>query len=223
RRPNSKSTPAKSFGPLAVTFMKTRTEIKFYAIIKQSFHEFLKPRGFKKKGNNFYLQLPELGQIINIQKSSFYSKDHILFTVNTGIFIPEHWMGLIYNQGKDLPSFPTEPECLIRKRIGELRKQHDKWYDLDEKSDELKLISEMKDNLERYILPYCHTLSTREDVLKFLDANQLHMQPLGKLIVYGELHLIDKAKREYDKMFREKLNPHFLETVKEYCQKYGIS
>ena len=203
--------------------MKTSTEVKFDNIIKQGFHEILKPKGFKKKGNNFYLKRPELGQIINIQKSSFYSKDQIHFTINTGIFIPEHWKGLLYNQGKELPSIPTEPECLIRKRIGELPMQHDTWYDVDEKSDEVELISEMKDNLERHILPYFNTVSTKEDVLNFIDAKQLHLQPLGKLIVYGELQLIDKAKVEYDRMFQEKLNPHFLETVKEYGQKYGIS
>ena len=203
--------------------MKTPTEIKFDTIIKQGFHEVLKPKGFKKKGNNFYLQLPELGQIINIQKSSFYSKDKIHFTINTGIFIPQHWKGLFYNQGKELPSFPTEPECLIRKRIGELRKQHDTWYDVEEKSDEVKLISEMRDNLEQFILPYFSTVSTIDDVLSLVDTEKLHLQPLGKLIIYGELRLIDKAKTEYDRMFEEKLNPHFLETVKEYGEKYGIS
>ena len=37
--------------------MKTSTEVKFDNIIKQGFHEILKPKGFKKKGNNFYLKL----------------------------------------------------------------------------------------------------------------------------------------------------------------------
>jgi len=202
--------------------MKTPTEIKFDTIIKQGFHEVVKPKGFKKKSNNFYLQLPELGQIINIQKSSFYSKDKIHFTINTGIFMPHHWKGLFYNQGKELPTFPTEPECLIRKRIGELRKQHDTWYDVEEKSDEVKLISEMRDNLEQFILPYFSMVSTIDDVLSLVDTEKLHLQPLGKLIIYGELRLVDKAKAEYDRMFQEKLNPHFLETVKEYGQKYGI-
>lgn len=57
--------------------MKTSIEVKFDNIIKQGLHEVLKSKGFRRKNNNFYLQLPELGQIINIQKSSYYSKDHI--------------------------------------------------------------------------------------------------------------------------------------------------
>ena len=122
-----------------------------------------------------------------------------------------------------MPSFPNEPECLIRKRVGELRKQQDTWYDVEEKSDEVKLISEMRDNLERFILPYFSSVSTIDDVLSLVDTEKLHLQPLGKLIIYGELRLIDKAKTEYERMFKEKLNPHFLETVKEYGEKYGIS
>ena len=81
----------------------------------------------------------------------------------------------------------------------------------------------MKHNLEQYILPYFGTLKTKEDVLKFIDDRRLNFHPLGKLIVYGELRLNDKAKKEYDRMFHEKLHPHFLETVKEYGRKYGIS
>ncbi|WP_090388949.1 DUF4304 domain-containing protein [Niabella drilacis] len=36
----------------------------------------MKPPGFKKKAYKFYLQRTESGQIINIQKSTWYAKDH---------------------------------------------------------------------------------------------------------------------------------------------------
>ncbi|WP_409050306.1 DUF4304 domain-containing protein [Sphingobacterium sp. 2149] len=49
--------------------MKTETQEKFDRIIKESFIEILKPLGFKKKANNFYLPLEKIGHIINIQKS----------------------------------------------------------------------------------------------------------------------------------------------------------
>lgn len=70
-----------------------------------------------------------------------------------------------------MPSFPTEPECLIRKRIGELRKQHDIWFDVDAKADEGKLISQMRENLERFILPYFDTVSTTQDALSLIEVN----------------------------------------------------
>ncbi|OKL40144.1 DUF4304 domain-containing protein [Pontibacter flavimaris] len=202
--------------------MKTATEIKFDKIVKVGFHEILKPLGFKKKGNNFYLQLENLGQIINIQKSSYNSKDHISFTINTGIFLPEYWKGLFYNQDKKVPVFPTEPECLLRKRIGGLRGQTDTWYDIDASTDESGLISEMRTNLEKYILPYFKKLNTKEALLDFLESEKLIVAPLAKLIVYGESNQFDRAKAEYITILKEKKNPHFLETVKEYGQKYGL-
>lgn len=101
--------------------MKTISEIKFDSVIKEGFKNLLKPLGFKKKANNFDLQLEGIGQIINIQKSTWGTKNSISFTINTGLFLPEYWREMIYNQGKEVPSFPTEPECIIRKRIGALK------------------------------------------------------------------------------------------------------
>lgn len=202
--------------------MKTISEIKFDRLIKEGFHEILKPLGFKKKANNFYLQRPDLGQIINVQKSSFYSKEHIHYTINTGIFLPEHWSGLIYNEGKVMPAFPTEPECLVRKRIGELRNEHDIWYDVDENANENKLIGEMRINLNEYILPYFEKAKTKEELLNKLESEKLILAPLDKIITYAELKQLEKAKAEYSIILKEKTNPYFLETAKEYGRKYGL-
>lgn len=202
--------------------MKTAAEIKFNRVIKEGFHETLKPLGFKKKANNFYLQLPDIGQIINIQKSAWGTKDHISFTINTGLFLPEYWIGLIYNKGKEVPAFPTEPECLIRKRIGNLRNQHDTWYDIDERANEHDLIVEMKANLEEFILPYFNSAKEKNEILELLDSEKQILTPLGKLITYSELKLFEKAKLEYLSLIRGKNNTLFLETVKEYGKKYGL-
>ncbi len=174
--------------------MKTEAEMKFDRIMKQSFHEVLKPLGYKKKINNFYIQRQGFGQIINIQKSVWRTKNDINFTINIGLFLPEYWAGMIYNQGKPIPIFPTEPECVIRKRIGHLRKQHDIWYDITEKTDESILIAEMRMNLDKFILPYFNTNNSKEEILKTLDKEIQILAPLSKLVVYGELKQIDKAK-----------------------------
>ena len=55
--------------------MKTVSQIKFDSVIKEGFQELLKPLGFKKKANNFYLQLDSLGQIINVQKSRWGTRE----------------------------------------------------------------------------------------------------------------------------------------------------
>ncbi|MDI9862322.1 DUF4304 domain-containing protein [Flectobacillus roseus] len=202
--------------------MKSISEIKFDKIIKQGFHEILKPLGFKKKANNFYLKLDTIGQIINIQKSAFGSKDSISFTINTGIFVPEYWLAFYNYSDKGLPNYPTEPECLIRKRIGTLRNRHDTWYDIKERTDEQQLIDEMKTNLTKFILPYFDRLNSTEKMLQELDKADMIMTPLGKIIIYGELKLFDKAKREYEGLLNKKTNPHFLMTVKKYGQKYEL-
>ncbi len=205
--------------------MKTISQIKFDRIIKNGFHEILKPLGFKKKANNFHLKLGNIGQIINVQKSQFGDKHSIRFTINTGIFVPEYWLAFYNYSNKGLPDYPKEPECLIRKRIGDLRNQHDTWYDIEEQTDEQQLINEMKKNLTNFILPYFDRLNSTEKMLQELDKldkSDMRMTPLGKLIVYGEFKHFDKAKREYEELMNDKPTPPFLITIREYGQKYGL-
>lgn len=202
--------------------MKTASEIKFDKIIKEGFHEILKPLGFKKKASNFYLKLDTIGQIINVQKSIYGNKDSISFTINTGIFVPEYWLAFYNYSDKGPPEYPTEPECLIRKRIGKLRNQNDTWYDIKEGTDEQQLITEMRKNLIEYILPYFNRLNSTEKLLQELDKADIMLAPLGKLIIYGEFKQLDKAKREYERLLSNKINPHFLLTLKEYGHKYGL-
>ena len=139
--------------------MKTLSEIKFEKIIREGFQELLKPLGFKKKGINFYLRLEAIGQIINVQKSAFGNRDNISFTINTGIFVPVIWLAFYDKSEKGIPEFPKEQECLIRKRIGNLRNREDVWYEIQEHTDELQLIEEIRKNLKEFILPYFERLA----------------------------------------------------------------
>ena len=203
--------------------MKSIAETKFDKVVKLGFHEILKPLGFKKKANNFYSQRNDIGHIINLQKSSYYSKEHIHFTINTGVFLPEYWLAFCNFFNRPVPNYPTEPECILRMRIGELRKENDKWYDVTNESDEGDLIRQMNENLNEYILPHFgHTLS-KDMLLEGLDQQALRATPLEKLIVFGELGEKAKAKREFEKLITETTrNPGFLETLKEYGKKYGL-
>lgn len=202
--------------------MKTIAELKFDRIVKEGFHELLKPLGFRKKANNFYLRLDTIGQIINIQKSAWGTKENISFTINTGIFVPEFWLAFYDFYEKGLPDYPTEPECLIRKRIGTLRNQHDTWYYVKENTDEIGLILEMQQNLTEFILPYFRRINNTEEMLKELEKDDVIMSPLGKLIVYGELKQLEKAKYEYDCLLTQSKIPHFIRVVKDWGKKYGL-
>ena len=203
--------------------MKTPAELKFATIVKHGFHAILKPEGFKRKGNNFYRQLPDLGHIINIQKSQWGSKRDIKFTINNGIFSPEYWRGQFHNQGKALKTFPTEPECLIRARIGALRNQNDTWYEVDESSDLVNLIAEMHENVKQYILPWFANVASTQDLITLLKQRKRADYPLGKLIVFGELKMYEEAKSEFQQLIDSASNnAYFQTTINEYGQKYGL-
>lgn len=200
--------------------MKTLTQAKFDLIIKDGFHQILKPLGFIKKGNNFYLQKPNLGHIINVQKSSFGSKDNISFTINTGIFIPEYW-NVFYNYNdEEVPKFPIEPVCILRRRIGNLNKQGDTWYEIDEKTDSQIIIEEMRQNLRKFILPHFDKILDKKMLIGFLDE-QVSISA-EKLIIYGEYNLIEKAMKEYQRLLNSRINSSFRCTIKEYGLKYGL-
>lgn len=55
-----------------------------------------------------------------------------------------------------------------------------------------------------------------------LDKNELPLNPLGKLVVYGELKQILRTKLAYDKLLKESTNNHLMKTVQEYGRKYGL-
>jgi hypothetical protein len=202
--------------------MKTLSEIKFEKIIREGFQELLKPLGFKKKGINFYLRLDTIGQIINVQKSAFGNRDNISFTINTGIFVPVIWLAFYDKSEKGIPEFPKEQECLIRKRIGKLRNQEDVWYEIQEHTDELQLIEEIRKNLKEFILPYFKRLVSIEKLLQESDNLELGISPLIKLIILGELQQFDNAKSEYEKLLMDKKNPSILAKAIMYGQKFGL-
>ena len=202
--------------------MKTEAERKFNHIVKEAFTKTLKPLGFKKKGNNFYLALQELGQIINIQKSVRYSKSHIHFTINTGIFLPEFWLAYYNYHNKPAPGYPTEPECAARARIGSLRNGLDIWYDVDEDTDEIEMIIEMEENINDYILPYFERIQSKEQFLAMMEADEITLPPFGKLIVYAELKETAKAREELNRLKAKKINPRALETLLKYAARYQL-
>jgi len=203
--------------------MKSIAEAKFEKVVKDGFHATLKPLGFKKRGNNFYKQGHGIGHIINLQKSTYYSKDHIHFTINTAVFLPEYW-AVFYNYfGKPVPDYPTEPECILRQRIGELRNENDKWFDITSETDEDQMIQEMKTNLDQYILPHFGSVLSKDMLVDVLDLGTTRVNPFDKLIVFGELGHKDRAKKEFEKIVADTTrNPNFLETVKVYGKKYGL-
>lgn len=202
--------------------MKTETQEKFDRIIKESFIEILKPLGFKKKANNFYLPLEKIGHIINIQKSYYSTKDDIRFTINVGIFSPEYWLACFNYHNKDVPAYPTEPECMIRERISSMRGLPDIWYNIITTTDIEELIAEMKYNISSFILPFFEKLNTVQKLIIELEASETLLHTAAKMTFFAELKLLDKARAEYRKISKENYNRYQIASLKEYAEKHGL-
>jgi len=202
--------------------MKTIAESIFDKVVKDCFQKTLKPLGFKKRGNNFYLQLSELGQIIHIQKSSYGTKSEISFTINIGIFIPEYFLAY-YTYTTEIPDYPTEPSCAVRQRIGKLRGENDLWYTINDNTNEHTLLTQMQENLSLFILPYFSKTATKELFIQALDTMQFNLSILGKLILYGELKEFEKARKEYDTVVRENASIRVLNDARDLFVKYELN
>jgi hypothetical protein len=203
--------------------MKTIAEEKFDKLIK-AYHLTLKPIGFKKKGNNFYLQKSDFGQHINFQKSPWRTKDNISFTINTGVFLPEFWSALDYNSGKAIPEFPSETQCILRRRIGELRRENDTWWDINEKTDLEGLTSTLLTNLTEVILPHFNYMKTKNEIKELINKQtNSGVPPYEKMIALGELGDIENAQTEYDKLKHDsRHNQEWRTTYDNYAKKYKL-
>ena len=200
--------------------MKTDTQIKFDTIVKEGFTPVLKPLSFKKKALNYYRRLAEVGHIINIQKSSYGDRDNIKFRVNLGVFEPRFWAGSHIGQ---LPDYPTEPVCLIRKTINDLRGRKDLWYEIHNYTDEQKLIKEIQEDIQQYILPFFDQLDSVEKILSALekDSNLLGIT-FDLLIFYAEHGQKEKAQTVYNQLL-QKVNPLAKPTLEGLAKKYGLN
>lgn len=205
--------------------MQTHPQLKFDALLKKGFYEELKPLGFKKKNNNFYRQLPQLGQIINVQKSRYGNPLDISFTINIGIFDPRFWLQYHDFQKIGLvPQFPTEPECLIRKRIGELANKPG-WYEVNEYTDENELIQVMRENIRLHILPFYQRLDTIEKIYNaFQTKERFFLDPLAKMIFYAEYGYRKQAEESYQEIYEKSMEGHpvFSSRLESYGRKYDF-
>lgn len=200
--------------------MKTLTQTKFNTIIKEGFTPLLKPLSFKKKALNYYRQLTEVGHIINIQKSSYGDRDNIRFRINIGIFEPKFWLGYYdFKHTGQVPEYPTEPVCIIRKTINKLRGRNDLWYEVDENTNEQEMIKRVQEDIQQYILPFFKQYDSVEKI--FYSADSI-FPSFGALVFYGEHGYIEKAQKEYNELLKD-INPLAERTLKGYAKKYGLN
>jgi len=143
---------------------KTETEKQFDRLVSKIIGPHFKSLGYKKSGNNFryYDSDGEFGKIVNFQKSSYYGRDHIHFTINVGLYLAEFEL---YHTGKNSGEKFRESICAVRQRIGSLMNKNDIWYDLNPETNITQLQERLEQNIVRKVIPYLNKIKTREDVI----------------------------------------------------------
>lgn len=162
---------------------KTETEKQFDYLVSKVIWPHFKSLGYKKTGNNFryYNKDGEFGKIVNFQKSSFYNKDHIHFTVNIGLYLAEFEY---YHTGKKSAEKFKESICAVRQRIGELINGYDTWYDLGSETNFVKLQERLEQDFLKKVLPYLNKIKTREEII-------------NRLLIDGSYYFIARIKTLY--------------------------
>jgi len=143
---------------------KTETEKQFDNLVSKIIYPHFKVLGYKKAGNKFryYDREGEFGKIVSFQKSQFYSKDHIRFTVNIGLYLDEFEF---HFTGKKSAEKFAEVDCAVRNRIGKLMEGFDTWYDLNTDTNIAELHEQLERHFLKYIIPYLNKVKTRDDII----------------------------------------------------------
>ena len=167
---------------------KTAVQLQFDHLVKQLLWPLFKERGYQKTGANFRYYDPEgWGKILNIQKGQFSNHKSIRFTLNTGLYLPETerlWL----RSGKIAGEKFLEPDCLIRKRIGDLKdSQQDSWYELEEQREPAILLHRVQQDVRDYVLPYFDRIQGLDDILQQLQQERYPNSILAikTLFAYG--------------------------------------
>ena len=134
--------------------------------IQMVIFQFLKPSGFKKKGRTFNRETEKgVIQVINLQSGPYISGSYYgKFTVNMGVLIEE-----IHNLNFPSKPFYSESYCQIRKRLPELSKGRDFWWDLSDSPEEIA--KEIIKELDMFGLPWFNLFKTRELICQNLRSN----------------------------------------------------
>jgi hypothetical protein len=121
-------------------------------VVKRALVPDLKQRGFRRSGSTFRRSLTDCIQVVNVQagRRSLEGK----FTLNVGVFFPA-----AHAEVRDLlrwdpgPGGPSEPECTVRRRVGELLGVEDHWWSLSPGQPD-RVVDEVRSAVRDIVLPW---------------------------------------------------------------------
>ncbi len=194
----------------------------FNEMIKKSIKPFLAEHGFTKKGLSFTRKTEKLIYIIQFQKSSGNSADHVMFYVNCSIYSTE----LAQIQGKEALNDPQEVDCHFRARIGELTRSAPDRYEITSDRNMEQLTDDLLLHLNE-VIRYFQTMTSARDIVDYYTSGPyLH---LGEESFQWLLQSNDiAAAQQYLQALREKHGEEtrwaiFEKKYRAIFQKYGIA
>lgn len=200
---------------------KTEAEITFDYLVSRVVWPSFKERGYKKIGNNIrYYDSSGWGKIVNFQKSIFYSKEHIRFTINAGLYLSEAEQ---FHCGKQSFQKFHESMCMVRRRIGYLSKmKKDLWFDIDKNVDKEILNQTIENLIVNYLLPYLDAIKSKRDILDFFVKGHRSEYIIAQIETLYANGYNDLAGQYLQKELESATNPFFLDQLKKIADRYIV-
>ncbi len=198
---------------------KTEAEQIFDFLVSKIIWPYFKQRGYKKIGNNIrFYDNSGWGKMVNFQKSMYYNKEDIHFTINTGLYLAEAEQFHCKKQSFD--KF-QESMCMVRKRVGYLsNEKKDLWFDINNSIDRTILTSQIERYFIHYIIPYLDGINSRDDILQcFLKGHRSEYiaAQIETLFANGYKHL---ARQQLQTELDKATSSYFLETLKRIAKSF---
>jgi hypothetical protein len=127
------------------------------AVIAMALAPRLKADGYARKGRTWRRRSGDGMLVVNIQGSRFNADEDGRFTMNLGVSLPALHRLLAQ---RDPPAAPTEYQCDLRARIGEVIGQGDHWWRLDGTTDTTALGMEIAQAWTRHGRPWLEARAT---------------------------------------------------------------
>ena len=174
-------------------------------LVSETLTPILKPLGFKKSGNNYYREVGDIIQCLNLQQSKWNSAESKEFTLNLGLIHKKIFKEI---STRDLPKFPKEYESQIRRRVSSLKFGKDIWYELTTQTNYFNLLNELNNDLVDYAIPFFIKYENFENWLDFTSIeNATIIGDITRFFILKELGKLEEAKKLLKEFYEDALLP----------------
>lgn len=154
----------------------------------------LKPMGFSKKGNSFYLEVGKNYGIVNFQKSRDSTKDVTKFTINFGIY--SDILGRLqydYNSSAK----PEVEQCQWRARVGAFMPgSPDYWWNVNTSDNLSGITSNVMEVVQSIVVPEINKRLSDEGLINsWINDSYAGTTEIGR---FKDLTILLKAKGDFN-------------------------